>query len=94
MLLPVARKLGAGSKRLWFWRATHALVGSLAVAGLIAHTGLRLGSNLNLWLTILFLLLCVLGALCSLAMGGAPPPASGCASAAGCTFSCSGQCWP
>ncbi len=73
MLLPLARKLRAGSKQLWLWRTVHALVGTLAIAGLVSHTGLRLGANLNLWLSILFLALCVLGAYCSLAMGGSPP---------------------
>jgi hypothetical protein len=70
LVLPAARKLGARGRRLWFWRTVHGLVGVLGVAALIAHTGLRLGVNLNLWLSIAFLLLGVLGAFCAGAMGG------------------------
>ena len=71
LLLPFARALGVASKKLWAWRVIHGTVGALAVAGMIVHTGLRMGSNLNLWLTASFLVLSVLGALSSVAMGGA-----------------------
>lgn len=44
------------------WRIVHAVVGAAAVFALIAHSGLRLGSNLNLWLMSSFLLLLLSGA--------------------------------
>jgi nitrite reductase (NADH) large subunit len=56
-------------KRLrWFqwgdfplWRVVHALLGGAAVALLIAHTGLRLGENLDRWLMLCFLATLLLG---------------------------------
>jgi nitrite reductase (NADH) large subunit len=55
----------AGSKwagNYGLWRAAHAILGTAAVAILIAHTGMRLGSNLNLALMICFLGVNVAGA--------------------------------
>lgn len=46
-----------------WWRAGHGILGTLTVAGLIAHTGMRLGSHLNFWLMTTFLGLSVAGAL-------------------------------
>lgn len=43
------------------WRLLHVLLGALAVAVLLAHTGLRLGSNLNLWLMVSFTGLLIAG---------------------------------
>jgi len=45
-----------------FWRLGHAVTGSLALVALIAHTGLRLGSELNLMLMMSFMLLAIVGA--------------------------------
>jgi nitrite reductase (NADH) large subunit len=52
------------------WRMVHLAVGALAAVGLIAHTGLRAGSNLNLALFVLFTLTLVMGAVSGLATGG------------------------
>ena len=71
LILPLARGLGARSRSLWLWRTVHASVGALAVAGMVVHTGLRLGSNLNLWLSGAFLLLSVLGAVTAVGVGRA-----------------------
>lgn len=38
-----------------WWRAAHGVLGTLTLAGLFAHTGLCLGSNLNFWLMVTFL---------------------------------------
>lgn len=38
-----------------WWRATHSLLGVLTLVGLFAHTGWRLGENLNFWLMATFL---------------------------------------
>ncbi|WP_295539427.1 FAD-dependent oxidoreductase [uncultured Thiohalocapsa sp.] len=45
------------------WRLVHVLLGALAVAVLLAHTGMRLGSNLNLWLMASFTGLLVAGGI-------------------------------
>ncbi len=45
------------------WRLAHVLLGSLAVITLVAHTGLRLGYNLNLWLMLSFVGLLLAGAV-------------------------------
>ncbi len=55
-------------KRLTFgsfghWRVVHVVLGLLAVATLIAHTGLRLGHQLNLYLMLSFIGLLLAGAL-------------------------------
>jgi nitrite reductase (NADH) large subunit len=51
------------------WRLVHVLVGGLAVATLIAHTGLRLGHHLNLYLMLSFAGLLLAGAVASGAIG-------------------------
>lgn len=69
--------LAALRKRIaWFhwgdfggWRALHVLLGGLTVAVLLAHTGLRLGDNLNFWLMIVFAGLLMAGAAASAVMG-------------------------
>ena len=48
------------------WRVFHVLTGVLLIAVLIAHTGLRVGANLNLWLMVAFSALLVTGALSGL----------------------------
>jgi len=45
------------------WRLVHVVLGTLAVATLIAHTGLRLGHNLNLYLMSSFVGLLLVGAI-------------------------------
>ena len=45
------------------WRVVHVLLGTLAAATLIAHTGLRLGHHLNLYLMLCFTGLLLVGAL-------------------------------
>ncbi len=52
------------------WRLVHLAVGGLAALGLLAHTGLRAGSNLNLMLFVAFVLTLILGAVSGLATGG------------------------
>ena len=45
------------------WRLAHALLGVTTLVGLVAHTGLRFGSNLNFVLMNVFVTLNVLGAV-------------------------------
>jgi len=45
------------------FRAIHGIIGASTLFALVAHTGLRLGHHLNFWLSIDFLLVCVLGAV-------------------------------
>ncbi|MEE3360973.1 MAG: FAD-dependent oxidoreductase [Pseudomonadota bacterium] len=52
------------------WRLVHLAIGLLAVAGFFAHTGFRLGSNLNFLLGMTFILTLILGAAAGLATGG------------------------
>ena len=47
------------------WRIVHIVLGVLALVTLIAHTGLRVGDNLNMMLMINFLLLAAIGAVAS-----------------------------
>jgi nitrite reductase (NADH) large subunit len=63
LALPLLRHLLR--RRLTTLRVTHALVGLLAVGGLVVHTGLRLGVNLNLILSVSFLALTGAGSLAS-----------------------------
>jgi nitrite reductase (NADH) large subunit len=51
------------------WRLVHVVLGTLAVAALIAHTGLRLGANLNLYLMLSFVGLLLVGAIASGVIG-------------------------
>ena len=51
------------------WRLVHVLLGTLAVATLIAHTGLRLGYHLNLYLMLSFIGLLLVGAIASGVIG-------------------------
>jgi nitrite reductase (NADH) large subunit len=54
------------SKMKWgdysLWRLSHAVLGTLTLIALIAHTGLRIGSELNLILMMSFMLLALVGA--------------------------------
>ena len=51
------------------WRMLHVILGTLAVATLVAHTGLRLGANLNLALILVFCGLLLAGAVAGGAIG-------------------------
>jgi len=44
------------------WRIVHGVVGALTIIGLLAHTGARLGANLDFYLMASFLVLIALGA--------------------------------
>ena len=51
------------------WRLVHLVLGGLALAGFVAHTGMRLGNNLNLWLGASFIATIAFGAISGLATG-------------------------
>ena len=53
-----------------WWRMMHLGVGLLAAIGLVVHTGLRPGANLNLALFVVFTLTLIMGALAGLTTGG------------------------
>lgn len=46
-----------------FWRAAHGVLGTLSLLGMLVHTGMRLGSNLNFMLAICFLATVAMGAI-------------------------------
>ena len=48
-----------------FWRATHTLLGLLALGAILVHTGFRLGNGLNFLLMLSFASMVVLGAASS-----------------------------
>jgi nitrite reductase (NADH) large subunit len=52
-----------------FWRAVHTTGGVAVLVGLIVHTGMRLGANLNLALSLTFLTLTAVGAAAGIASG-------------------------
>jgi nitrite reductase (NADH) large subunit len=74
LLMPLRRILWRRAAPGPGWRVVHALVGVLAVAALVTHTGLRLGVNLNRTLSLAFLSLAALGGLAALAMSGRRRP--------------------
>lgn len=51
------------------WRIIHVVTGAVVLALLLAHTGLRLGNNLNMYLMLCFCGLLVAGGVASLSMG-------------------------
>ena len=51
------------------WRAVHVVLGTVAIFTLLAHTGLRLGDNLNRFLMLDFLALLLAGTLAGAAIG-------------------------
>ncbi|MEW6683641.1 MAG: FAD-dependent oxidoreductase [Nitrospirota bacterium] len=51
------------------WRTGHVVLGGVAALILVAHTGLRMGSNLNWWLMASFVGMVASGAAASLVMG-------------------------
>ena len=54
------------------WRLAHAGIGLLCALALIAHTGFRLGANLNAALMVCYLAMLICGALAGIALHGAP----------------------
>lgn len=52
-----------------FWRAVHTAVGVATLVGLIVHTGMRLGANVNMMLSLTFLGLTFVGAAAGIASG-------------------------
>jgi nitrite reductase (NADH) large subunit len=69
-LISVRKRIVRGvSGRYGWWRAGHVVVGGLAVLTLVAHTGLRMGSNLDWWLMAAFVGMLASGAVASLVMG-------------------------
>jgi nitrite reductase (NADH) large subunit len=50
------------------WRYVHVAIGLLGIVALLAHTGLRLGNNLNFWLMSAFVGLLLVGSLSALFM--------------------------
>jgi nitrite reductase (NADH) large subunit len=63
------RMVGGSPARYGWWRAAHVVLGGAAVLILVAHTGLRMGSNLNWWLMASFAGMLASGATASLVMG-------------------------
>lgn len=51
------------------WRIFHLITGLLTLVALFAHTGFRLGSNLNKWLMLSFLACLIFGAVAGLMTG-------------------------
>lgn len=52
------------------WRLVHLGIGIVAIIGFVAHTGFRLGSNLNMALGLVFVLTAIFGAVAGLTTGG------------------------
>jgi nitrite reductase (NADH) large subunit len=73
LFLPLVRQVAA--LRMATWRAVHATFGTAALLAVAGHTGLRLGVNINLVLTVSFLLVIALGATASFRKWGPRPPA-------------------
>lgn len=63
MILSLRKRTRFSLGRFTHWRLVHVLLGLSALALLMAHTGLRLGNNLNQALMLNFLALAALGAL-------------------------------
>jgi nitrite reductase (NADH) large subunit len=74
LLLPLRRKLARAPGSVGVWRVVHTVVGLLATAALVAHTGLRLGVKFNLILSLMFLTLAVAGAMAAFWPWGQRPP--------------------
>jgi nitrite reductase (NADH) large subunit len=68
LFLPLLRRLAR--RHLTTLRVTHALVGLLAVSGLVVHSGLHLGMNMNFMLSLAFLALTGAGSLAAVAVPG------------------------
>jgi nitrite reductase (NADH) large subunit len=74
LLLPLRRKLGKrgiGSRDAW--RVAHVALGVVLCAGLVAHSGARLGRGSNLALSVAVLALVAVGGVLGLAWRRTPP---------------------
>jgi nitrite reductase (NADH) large subunit len=74
LVLPLRRKLAWLPGGVKGWRLVHAAVGVLATAALVVHTGMRLGMNLNRWLSVGFLALAAVGGIAAFWPWGQRPP--------------------
>ena len=64
LLLPLRKRFRWFSfGNFGWWRTMHATIGSLTLIGLIVHTGMRLGANLNFLLGSIFLAINITGVL-------------------------------
>jgi nitrite reductase (NADH) large subunit len=63
VILALGRRIARASRMMTPLRLAHAVVGTLLVAGLVAHTGMRLGANFNRAVSIGFLVLAAMGGL-------------------------------
>lgn len=62
LLLPLRKRIKRFSfGDFGFWRTMHSVVGTLTLIGLVVHTGMHLGSNLNFALAAVFLTINVTG---------------------------------
>jgi len=62
LLLPLRKRIKRFSLGAFgFWRTMHSVVGALTLVGLVVHTGMHLGSNLNFILAAVFLTINVTG---------------------------------
>lgn len=52
-----------------YWRLMHVVIGALTLAILLAHTGFRLGNNLNFYLMLSFSCLLLIGSIASIVIG-------------------------
>ena len=52
-----------------YWRVAHVVIGVLTIAILLAHTGFRLGDNLNFYLMLIFSTLIFVGAVAGVVIG-------------------------
>jgi bacterioferritin-associated ferredoxin len=79
LIYPLRGRLGLAPRRATSLRLVHAVLGTVALAAIVAHTGLRVGVNSNRLLSIAFLLLAGLGSLASFQrrQGAAAAPARG-----------------
>lgn len=56
LLLPLRKRIRQFTKGSYAtWRTIHAVVGTLTLVGLLVHTGMRMGANLNFLLAAVFL---------------------------------------
>jgi nitrite reductase (NADH) large subunit len=76
LVLPLRRRVPVLPGGVNAWRLVHAVVGALAVAALVAHTGLRVGVHFNRWLSIVLLALAAAGGVTSYWPWGQRPPGS------------------
>jgi len=62
LVLPLRKRLKRFTLGSYgFWRTAHAVVGTLTIIGLIVHTGMHMGANLNFILSAVFIAINVTG---------------------------------